>query len=31
MGWGKVSKEHFTLVKAAWTVRPWKVRGFQEI
>ncbi len=30
-GLGKPSKEHFTEVKAAWTVRPCKVRRFKEI
>ena len=31
IGWRKPSIEHFTQVKAAWAVRPWKVRRFKEI
>ncbi|SMG28531.1 hypothetical protein SAMN03080602_01954 [Arenibacter troitsensis] len=30
-GRGKPSIEHFTLVKAAWAARLWKLRGFKEI
>ncbi len=30
MGWRKASIEHFTLVKAAWTLWQWKIRRFQE-
>ena len=29
-GLRKASKEHFTQVKAVWTLRRWKVRRFQE-